>query len=127
MLCYWNVLEGFAEFPRETNVPESLRYWKRGSGVGFFPVSIGFAEFIGLPLFIEHLGATAAVATNTGVTKKQQTITANMVDMTKPMFTFVCITMPTSNIFTSILSLKGQMQTGLEPPDGISYLKTRNK
>ena len=82
---------------------------------------------MGLPLFIEHLGATASVTKNTGVTNKQHTITANMVDMTKPMFAFVCITMPTSNIFTSILSSKGQMQTGLEPPDVISYLKTRNK
>ena len=88
-------------------------------------MSVGFAEFMGLPLFIEHLGATASVTKNTGVTKKQHAITANMVDMTKPMFAFVCITMPTSNIFTSILSSKGQMQIGLDPPDGISYLKTR--
>ena len=98
------------------------RLWRR-----FFPESVGFAEFMGLPLFIEHLWATASVAKNTGVTNKQHAITANMVDMTKPMFTFVCTTMPTSNIFTSILSSKGQMQTGLEPPHGISYLKTRNK
>ena len=88
------------------------RLWHR-----FFPVSIGFAEFMGLPLFIEHLGATASVTKNTGVTNKQRTITANMVHMTKPMFAFVCITMPASNIFTYILSSKGQMQTGLDPAD----------
>ena len=64
-------------------------------------MSVGFAEFMGLPLFIEHLGATASVTKNTGVTNKQHTITANMVDLTKPMFAFVCITMPTSNNFTS--------------------------
>ena len=88
------------------------RLWRR-----FFPESVGFAEFMGLPLFIEHLGATTSVAKNTGVTNKQHAITANMVDMTNPMFTFVCTTMPTSNIFTSILSSKGQMQTGLDPAD----------
>ena len=64
-------------------------------------MNVGFAEFMGLPLFIEHLGATASVTKNTGVTNKQHTITANMVDLTKPMFAFVCITMPTSNNFTS--------------------------
>ena len=58
-------------------------------------MSGGFAEFMGLPLFIQHLGATASVTKNTGVTNKQHTITANMVDLTKPMFAFVCITMPT--------------------------------
>ena len=79
-----------------------------------------------LSLFIEHLGVTASFTKTTGVTNKQHTITANMVDMTKPMFAFVCIKMSTSNIFTSILSSKGQMQTGLDPPNGISYLKTRN-
>ena len=45
--------------------------------------------------------ATASVTKNTGVTNKQHTITANMVDLTKSMFAFVCITMPTSNNFTS--------------------------
>ena len=90
-----NVLESFAEFLRENTCAgvSSLlneRLWCR-----FFPVSVGFAEFMGLPLFIEHLGATASVTKNTGVTNKQHTITANMVDLTKPMFVFVCITMPT--------------------------------
>ena len=65
------------------------RLWRR-----FFPVRVGFAEFIGLPPFIEHLRAAASVAKNTGVTNKQHAITANMVDLTKPMFSFVCITMP---------------------------------
>ena len=49
---------------------------------------------MGLPLFIEHLGATASVTKNTGITNKQHTIAANMEDLTKPMFAFVCITMP---------------------------------
>ena len=70
-------------------------------------MSVGFPEFMRLPLFIEHLGATASATKYLGVTNKQHTITANMVDLTKPMFTFVRITMPTSNIFTSILSSKG--------------------
>ena len=65
------------------------RLWRR-----FFPANVGFAEVMGLPLFIEHLGATASVTKNTGITNKQHTITANMVDLTKPMFAFVCITMP---------------------------------
>ena len=56
---------------------------------------VGFAEFMGLPPFIEHLRATASVTKNTGVTNKQHTITTNMVDLTKPMFSFVYITMPT--------------------------------
>ena len=44
---------------------------------------------------------TAPVTKNTDVTNKKHTITANMVDLTKPMLAFVFITMPTSNIFTS--------------------------
>ena len=64
--------------------------WRR-----HFPVRVGFVEFMGLPLFIEHLGATASVTKNTGVTNKQHTITADLVDLTKPMFAFVCITTPT--------------------------------
>ena len=53
--------------------------WRR-----HFPVRVGFVEFMGLPLFIEHLGATASVTKNTGVTNKQHTITADLVDLTKP-------------------------------------------
>ena len=36
VLCQRNVLEGFAESQRRTHVLESLCYWKRGSGIGFF-------------------------------------------------------------------------------------------
>ena len=35
-----------------------------------------------------------------GVTNKMHTITVNMVDLTKPVFTFVIITMASSNSFT---------------------------
>ena len=66
------------------------RLWRR-----CFPVSVSFAEFLGLPLFIEHLGAIASVTKNTSVTNKQHKITANMVDLTNPMSSFVCMTMPT--------------------------------
>ena len=52
---------------------------------------VGFAEFLELPLFIEHLGVTASVTKNAGVTNKQH----KMVDLIKPMFCFVCMTMPT--------------------------------
>ena len=45
--------------------------------------------------FIEHLAPTASVTKNTGVTNKQRKITANMVDFTQPMFSFVCMTMST--------------------------------
>ena len=62
------------------------RLWRR-----CFPVPVGFAEFWGLPLFIEHLGATNSVTKNTGVTNKQH----KMRDLIKPMFSFVCMTMPT--------------------------------
>ena len=38
--------------------------------------------------FIEHLGAAASVTKNTGVTNKQHKKTGNMVDLTRPMFSF---------------------------------------
>ena len=57
-----------------------------------FPV--GFAEFLGMPFLIERLRATASVTKNVGVTNKQHKITTNMVDLTKSVFSFGCITTP---------------------------------
>ena len=94
VLCWRNVLEGFAEFPEE-HMCRSLFVIGRQALAQVFFCACGFRGIYGLPRFIEHLGATASVTKNTGVTSKQHTITANMVDLTKPMFSFVCITMPT--------------------------------
>ena len=55
---------------------------------------MGFAGFLGMPFLIEHLGAAASVTKNAGVTNKQHKITANMVDLTKSMFSFGCMTTP---------------------------------
>ena len=43
---------------------------------------------------MKHLGVTAYVTKNTGVTNKQHKVIANVVDLTKPMFSFICMTMP---------------------------------
>ena len=86
VLCWRNVLEGFVEFPGEHMCQSLFVIGKE---------SVGFMEFMGLLPFIEHLRATASVTKNTGVTNKQHAITTNMVDLTKPMFSFVCKTMPT--------------------------------
>ena len=58
-----------------------VRLWR-----SCFPVPMDFAIFLWLPLFMEPLGATVYQANNTGVTNKQRKITANVVDMTKPLF-----------------------------------------
>ena len=94
MLCWRNVLEGFTEFPREY-MCRSLFIIRREAPPNVFSCACGFRGTYGLPLFTEHLGATASVTKNTSVPSKQHTITANMVNLTKPMFSFVCMTMPT--------------------------------
>ena len=71
---------------------------------------------------------TASFTKKKGVTKKQHKITANMVDLTSLCsLSYVQQCLHVSGIFTSVLSSRGKMQTGLDPPNGNFNLKTRNK
>ena len=89
-----DVFEGFADFtvdhisaPRVSSLLKGS-LWRR-----CFPV--GSAELFGVPFLWSTLGVTASVTKNTSATNKQHNITGNIVDLTKPMFNLICITMPT--------------------------------
>ena len=56
VLCQRNVLEGFAKFLRENTCAGVSSLYEERLQRRSFTVSVGFAEFIGLPLFKEHLG-----------------------------------------------------------------------
>ena len=92
MFCKGGVLEGFADFT-EKHMCRNLFFSERESLTQVF--SCGFRGIFWGAFFIEYFGATASVTKNTGASNKQHQITANMADLTTPMFSFICIAMPT--------------------------------
>ena len=122
VFCWKNVLEGFAQFAEE-HMCRSLFF----IGKECFPVLVGFAEFLGLLLFIEHLRATGSVSKNTGVTNNEHKINTKHGRSDQCSLSFVSQCLHVSNIFTFVLPSREQIQTGLDPPNGNSNLRTRNK
>ena len=76
-------------------MPESLLHWKRGSALGLSLCVWVSRNLWGCHFLYITLGRLLLLLMNTGVTSKQHKITANMVDLTKPMFSLACITIPT--------------------------------